>query len=176
VRVEPGDTLGAIAARHGVEVAALAAVNGIDDPRRLRPGRLLELPAGATRVAPPARPPAPARPARVKVARGDTLSSIARRTGVDPKALAAANGIRDPRSLRPGQLLELPAGDGAGARTAAAPRTYTVRSGDTLYSIAQRHGVTPAAIAARNGLRNRHKLSVGQRLELPPEAASGRSG
>jgi membrane-bound lytic murein transglycosylase D len=112
----------------------------------------------------------------VKVARGDTLASIARRSGVDAKALAALNGIRNPRSLRPGQVLELPGGGSRKASAAASARTYTVRSGDTLYSIAQRHGVTPGAIADLNGLRDRHKLSVGQQLRLPPEQRSGRSG
>jgi LysM repeat protein len=116
----------------------------------------------------------------VKVASGDTRDAIAKRTGVSAQAIAAANGIRNPRSLRPGQILEIPRDDGdeRTARAApAAPRTYTVRSGDTLYSIAQRYGVTPAAIADLNGLRDHRKLSIGQRLRLPPEEEPpGRSG
>ncbi|HEX2486353.1 MAG TPA: LysM peptidoglycan-binding domain-containing protein, partial [Myxococcota bacterium] len=183
VLVEPGDTLGAIARREGVEAAELAAVNAIRDPRSLRPGQVLVVPGRAapadsprahTRTEPPAE--RPAAPRRVKVARGDTLASIARRSGVDAKALAALNGIRNPRSLRPGQVLELPGGGSREASAAASARTYTVRSGDTLYSIAQRHGVTPGAIADLNGLRDHHKLSVGQQLRLPPEQRSGRSG
>jgi membrane-bound lytic murein transglycosylase D len=182
VTVASGDTLGAIARREGVDAGALAAANGIRDPRSLRPGQVLALPGDG---APPAEPPASAsapepepepEPERVKVASGDTLSSIARRAGVDAKALAAANGIRNPRSLRPGQLLELPPTGGRTARAAAAPRTYTVRSGDTLYSIAQRHGVTPSAIADLNGLRDRHKLSIGQRLRLPAADRPGEPG
>jgi LysM repeat protein len=51
-----------------------------------------------------------------------------------------------------------------------------VRSGDTLFSIAQRHGVTPAAIADLNGLRDRHKLSIGQRLRLPATEQPGEPG
>jgi|GEM_PF-119492 len=178
VVVEPGDTLYAIAARTGVGARALAAANGIRDPRRLKPGQRLALPDGASpgssaadapdaaRASGRARPP-PA-PEVVTVARGDTLVAIARRAGVDARAIAAENGIGDPRSLRPGQRLRIPRGAGEPA-AAPIPRTYTVRSGDTLYSIAQRHGVTPAAIADLNGLRNRHRLSVGQRLQLPPQ-------
>jgi len=173
--------------RTGVDAAALAAANGIDDPRRLRPGQVLAIPRGdaaarSARVTASRGEPEPApldapepepepEPRRVTVASGDTLGAIARREGVDAGALAAANGIRNPRSLRPGQVLELPRAGGRTARAAAAPRTYTVRSGDTLYSIAQRHGVTSSAIAELNGLRDRHKLSIGQRLRLP--AADG---
>lgn len=178
VTVASGDTLGAIARRAGVDARALAATNDIGDPRSLRPGQVLVLPGDAVRAGePPASTPAPEpEPERVKVASGDTLSSIARRAGVDPKALASVNGIRNPRSLRAGQVLELPRAGGPTARAPATPRTYTVRSGDTLFSIAQRHGVTPAAIADLNGLRDRHKLSIGQRLRLPPTEQPGEPG
>jgi LysM repeat protein len=67
-------------------------------------------------------------------------------------------------------VLELPPGARvAAAAPAPAPpvRFYTVRSGDTLYSIASRHGISVAALAELNGLRNRHRLSIGQRLRLP---------
>jgi membrane-bound lytic murein transglycosylase D len=174
VRIEAGDTLGAIARRTGVDASALAAANGIRDPRTLRPGRVLTIPRADGGSAPEPAAEPPPEPERVKVASGDTLDAIARRTGVDAKALAAANGIRNPRRLRPGQVLEIPP-EGRRTARAAAPPVYTVRSGDTLYSIAQRHGVTPAAIAELNGLRNRHKLSVGQRLRLPPEEPPGQS-
>jgi membrane-bound lytic murein transglycosylase D len=165
--VAAGDTLASIARQHGVSAASLAAANGVDDPRRLRPGQELAIPADG---AEPARsaPRAPA-PERYRVRAGDTLGSIARRTGISASRLAAENGIDDPRRLRPGQVLVLPGG-------APAPeRYYTVRAGDTLYSIAARHGVRVADLARRNGLRDRHKLSIGQRLELPPER-SARSG
>jgi LysM repeat protein len=42
--VRPGDTLVGIAARFGTTVAALAELNGITDPGRIRPGQVLRLP------------------------------------------------------------------------------------------------------------------------------------
>ncbi len=42
--VRPGDTLSAIAARHGTTVSALASANGIPDPDRIRIGQLLRIP------------------------------------------------------------------------------------------------------------------------------------
>lgn len=46
---------------------------------------------------------------------------------------------------------------------------YTVQKGDTLYSLARRHGTTVAALQRLNGLRSAD-LTVGQRLELPGQA------
>lgn len=49
----------------------------------------------------------------------------------------------------------------------AAPRTYTVRSGDTLSRIARRHHTTPEALAKLNNLRNASLIRPGQNLKLP---------
>jgi LysM repeat protein len=43
--VRSGDTLSAIASRHGTTVAAIVALNGITDPSRLRVGQVLQIPA-----------------------------------------------------------------------------------------------------------------------------------
>ncbi|QUE86520.1 LysM peptidoglycan-binding domain-containing protein [Exiguobacterium alkaliphilum] len=46
-------------------------------------------------------------------------------------------------------------------------KTYTVKSGDTLYSIARAYGVTVAALAAVNNITNYNLISVGQVLVIP---------
>ena len=60
--VQPGDTLGAIAARHGTTVAAIAQANSIVNPNLIYPGQRLALPGPAASEsapnAPPASPPA----------------------------------------------------------------------------------------------------------------------
>jgi lipoprotein-anchoring transpeptidase ErfK/SrfK len=53
--------------------------------------------------------------------------------------------------------------------------TYTVRSGDTLNSIAAAHRTSAAAIARANGLANPDYLRVGQRLVIPSTESSGQS-
>ncbi len=62
VRVREGDTLEAIALRHGTNIEALAALNGLSDPNVLEVGQLLLLPgstktAATTPVATTAAPP-----------------------------------------------------------------------------------------------------------------------
>jgi nucleoid-associated protein YgaU len=44
---------------------------------------------------------------------------------------------------------------------------YTVAPGDTLGSIARRHGTSVDALASINNLENRNSLSVGQKLIIP---------
>jgi len=47
-------------------------------------------------------------------------------------------------------------------------RTISVREGDTLEGLAQRHGVSLEALAEANQLKDTNQLTVGQRLVLPP--------
>jgi lipoprotein NlpD len=64
--VQKGETPTAIARRHGVSVEALLALNGVDDPTKLRIGQRLVLPAreddGDDGAAPPAEPSPAAAP------------------------------------------------------------------------------------------------------------------
>jgi len=107
-----------------------------------------------------------------KVRRGDSLSRIAQRYHVRERELVAANNLRSRHKIRVGQVLVLP-DHAAGGSTAIASSgrpvdgIYRVRRGDTLSTIAQRFGSNEKALAAENGLRNRHRIAVGQRLRIP---------
>ena len=77
--------------------------------------------------------PTPAGAAGYTVQRGDTLSVIAKRTGVTVHALVKANRLRDANHIRVGQVLELPGG-GPAARSlcpvSGKPRTAVHNWGD----------------------------------------------
>lgn len=60
---------------------------------------------------------------------------------------------------------------GLGLGMAQASYTYTIRQGDTMFSLAQRHGLTEAAVRQANGLSNSN-LRLGQNLRIP--AVAGR--
>ncbi|MGD2207757.1 MAG: LysM peptidoglycan-binding domain-containing protein [Anaerolineae bacterium] len=100
------------------------------------------------------------------IRRGETLSSIAVRYGTTPQAIARANGLRNPNHIYAGQRLTIPT-SGSGGPSAAAGGTYTVHQGDTLYSIARKHGTTINAIVQVNGLANANYIYAGQRLIIP---------
>ena len=91
----------------------------------------------------------------VRVSRGDTLYSIARRENVSVRALIERNNLKAPYRIYPGQRLVIPR-----------QRYYTVKRGDTLYSIAKKHDMTVAQLARLNNLKSPYTLSVGQKLKL----------
>jgi LysM repeat protein len=145
VTVASGDTLSAIAARHGVSVAALAAANGITDPDRIAAGRVLRLPGATSAGAAPASGRSAGRTHRVR--RGDSLGAIAARYGVSVRGLAAANGIRNPDLVVAGRVLRIP---GASPSSGVVHPVATGRSqvGSMLNAAAFRHGVDPALARA----------------------------
>ena len=106
-RVQGGDTLSAIAARHGVSATSLVDANGLDDPDRIVAGTVLVIPGGEG-------------PAGGHVVQpGETLSAIAARYGVSTSALAEANGITNPNLIRAGQHLRVAGGSSPAAQPAA---------------------------------------------------------
>jgi membrane-bound lytic murein transglycosylase D len=175
--VRRGDTLSAIARRHGVTTQALASANGIRRPSQIHVGRRLHIPGGggaaiAEATPPPTRTaaaPGPRATHHHTVQRGETLASIARRYGVSTSALESANDLRDPHSVRAGQRLAIPAAGRTAAASAkpAAARPNTVRQGDTLSSIARRHGVSVQQLAAANNLSRSAPIRTGQKLRVP---------
>lgn len=54
---------------------------------------------------------------------------------------------------------------------AAAGKLYTVKKGDTLFSIAREHGLNPRDLAAWNNRDSAHRVLVGEQLRLTPPGA-----
>jgi LysM repeat protein len=75
--VKPGETLGAIARKFHVKTQDLLVANNIADPRKIRPGQNLVIPAGGTSaVAGPAIKLSPAAPAAPGSAAANTGTSV----------------------------------------------------------------------------------------------------
>ncbi len=89
---------------------------------------------------------------------GDTLYTIARRYGLSFEALARFNRIREPESLDVGQEIRIPVGP--------TPNFYTVRSGDTLYILANRFGTTVDRLVELNDISDPSLIYPGQRLRI----------
>jgi LysM repeat protein len=94
------------------------------------------------------------------VRRGETLSSIGRLYGVNPYAIARANGIPNPNCIYAGQVLRIPTYH-------PYYRIHIVACGETLLRIARRYGVSPWSIARVNGIWNLNCIYAGQRLIIP---------
>ncbi|HSP03415.1 MAG TPA: LysM peptidoglycan-binding domain-containing M23 family metallopeptidase [Acidimicrobiales bacterium] len=94
---------------------------------------------------------------------GETLGSIAERNGTTVKALVEANGIANPNLIVAGSTLKIP---GGGSAPSTSSGSHTVRSGDTLASIAARYGTTVSALASANGITNPNLIVVGRSLHI----------
>jgi chitinase len=117
--VQPGDTLEGIAAEFGVDPAAILASSAIQDPPYLSPEEIVVIPAPgqspdeAAWNASQNQGASPFVAGAHAVASGETLADIAASYGIDPWELATFNGISDIDVVSAGQLLRIPAIDGA---------------------------------------------------------------
>jgi LysM repeat protein len=174
--VQRGDSLGSIAQRFGVKTKDILAVNpSITNPDVLAVGQQIKLPSGPSLSAPAASSGSSgatqgaATGNTYVVQRGDTLSTIAKRLGVTLAALQQANNISNPDRITVGQKLVVPGGGAAPAASSPTnpARTYTVRKGDTMSSIAVKFGITVAQLQAANGISDPNKITVGAVLKIP---------
>lgn len=163
--VKPGDTLSAIASRHGVSLQRILANNEIANPNLIFPGQDIVIPGeggGAARTH--------------TVARGETLAKIAQRYEASLSRLAEVNDLSDPNLIRIGQKLTIPGA--GGASSAGSTAFHIVRAGETLSSIAAQHGVSASQLADANGITDPTRIYAGTRLALSgssfvAEAAAG---
>ena len=96
------------------------------------------------------------------VKRGDSLWKIANDYGVTVDVLKELNNLTT-NGLQIGQQLIVPA---QASDTPANEIVYTVKKGDSLWTIAQQYNTTISALKTRNNLTS-NVLSIGQQLIIP---------
>lgn len=121
------------------------------------------------------RPAQPSVPAEYTIARGDTISSIAGKHGLDTYEVLKLNNLQPNTIIYPGQKIKLSGSGSTPAATPAAPApaapatsgaTYTVKAGDTLSAIASRQGVGLSDLFAWNSLNMRSIIYPGQKIKV----------
>ena len=147
--VQKGDTLYGIANKYGISVDELKAANNLSS-NTLTIGKVLLIPE----VEEPETPDENI----YTVKSGDTLYSIANKYGMTVDELKALNNLTS-NTLSIGQKLVISEGN------AATLDTYMVKSGDTLYSIANKFGLTVNELKSLNNLTS-DLLSIGQVLNV----------
>lgn len=164
-RVRRGDNLWTIGRRFGVEPAKIAQWNDI---RRglIRPGQTLvmyvdghEPTASASSRPVASRAVAEGHRLTYVVQKGNSLYDIGRYFGVPYRDIMRWNRLRNAR-IYPGQKLTI--------YTPKTPRllTYSVRRGDVLSTISQRHKVRLDYLMGYNGLSPGDPIHVGQKLKI----------
>lgn len=105
-----------------------------------------------------------------KVERGENLAEIAEQYGTTVDRIKDLNGLGSKGLIKAGQTLKIEttsARTSALAKKNATPKTYKVKRGDTLSSIAEQFGLDIAEIRSKNpSLRRTTNVRVGQKLRL----------
>ncbi|MDN5864442.1 MAG: LysM peptidoglycan-binding domain-containing protein [Gammaproteobacteria bacterium] len=161
VRVRGGDTLWEIAQNYGVSVAQLASWNRISRNSTLHIGQRLKVWAGEGAPAYSGR--GRSGPIVVRVHRGDSLWKLSRRYDVSVTELAGWNDISTRAVLHIGDRLKVwPGAHGSGNHRIS----YTVRNGDSLWSIANDFNVSLNKLADWNSISLSSIIHPGQHLTL----------
>jgi LysM repeat protein len=199
--VQSGDYLGAIAQRFGTSLKALLAANPqIQTPSRIYPGDRLTIPSGSVipvsgsgprvQIAPSSGQPGSqvsvagsGFPANVTIYVSASLQGQA--PSVTVEAETDANGnfttlLIIPASATPGANWVISASTATANFRVLAPapsNPYTVQSGDTIGSIAQRFGIPLRLLERANPqLANPSHLTYGEQITIPARISFARGG
>ncbi|MCT9871714.1 LysM peptidoglycan-binding domain-containing protein [Paenarthrobacter aurescens] len=178
-----GDTISAIARRFNLDTNALLQLNKLTATTLIYPGQSIKLTGAATPApAQPAAPSAPSAPNNATVytvVSGDTLGAIAAKHGVPLSSIFSWNNLNGSSIIYPGQKIKVSGGSAPSAPAAPTPApapapaplagtgTYTIKAGDTLSSIASRHGVSLSALMTANKVTATTVIYPGQKLTIP---------
>lgn len=179
-RVKKGQTLSEIAEQYKTSVSAIAKINGISDPRKIRAGQILKIPGGYVSVAQKKSQasPTPEVSDATKehlIKKDQTLSTIAKIYDTSVEAITKLNKISNPRKIRTGQILKIPEKTLepdqrttlASKETLSVQTEHRVKKGQTLSMIAKLHNTSVKAITEVNDIKNPRKIKPGQLLKIP---------
>lgn len=157
--VQNGDSLWKIANKYGITVNELKSLNGLTS-NNLTVGQILEVPGSSSSAS-----------GTYTVKSGDSLWKIANEYGLTVAELKSLNGLTSD-NLSVGQVLKVSNSSGS---SNSSGNTYTVKSGDSLWKIANQYGVTVNELKSLNDLTS-DILSIGQVLKIPSSSSSNSSG
>ena len=153
--VKKGDTLWSIARKNNISVDELKKLNNLTS-NSLSLNQVLKLPTSNNDLS-----------TTYTVKSGDTLYKIANQFGLSVNELKSINNLST-NNLSIGQVLKVKKDTNNDSATSDKSSTYTVKSGDTLYSISRKLNVSVDEIKRANNLTN-NLLTVGQILQIPTD-------
>ena len=101
-----------------------------------------------------------------KIKKGDTLSEIAVAKGMDLLEIYSLNGLNDNSIIKVDEIIKVYAEKDK--KTALVDSTYSVKKGDTLYSIARNHKMALSDLLELNDIKdlNNYTLQAGATLKV----------
>ncbi len=170
-KIRRGDTFGAIAQRYKISLHKLMDMNAHLDPKRLRPGTKIRLPKTRRQTTGRRLASAGERPGTHVARRGESLWTIARKYAVSTQELMRRNPGINPKRMRVGTKVRLPAPKRLAAvkragkkKPAKSPIHHLVSPGENISIIAKRYGISTKSLLAWNRLRASDKIFPGNKL------------
>lgn len=165
--VEKGDTLYGIANKFSTTVQAIKKINNLTT-NTLLPGQQIYIPTPSTPTpTPPTNPPVPQEPETpyliYTIQRGDSLWKISQKYDIPVNDIIAFNNLSS-ANLQIGDELRIPIT--SQEDNTSNQFSYTVKKGDTLWSIAKQFNVSVDSIKTTNNLAS-NLLTLGQTLIIP---------
>lgn len=157
--VQKGDTLYSIASAYGISVQELKELNYLTT-NNLYIGQILNVPSQDINI-PPTDIVIPESYIIYTVEKGDSLWSISRKFDVTIPEILELNDLTS-INLKIGDQLKIP----SSSESDTSKKTYTVKKGDTLWSIARENNISISELKDANNLET-NLLSIGQQLIIP---------
>ena len=145
--VQKGDSLWSIANKFNMTVSELKNLNNLTN-NLLSIGQVLKIKDSSNNGK-----------TTYTVQKGDSLWVIANKYGITTEELKSYNNLKS-NLLSIGQVLKIPQGK------TSTENIYTVKKGDSLWTIANRYNTTVEKIKVLNNLTS-NLLSIGQHLKIP---------
>lgn len=189
-KVQRGETLSRIANKYGVSTSTLAKTNNLSTKSKLRRGQPIKIPVvvsqkyaasevikknSSPKIASRVKPQAVEHQKliRYRVKYGDSLFELAQRFNTTPSQIRKLNGMDKKDYLIQGRIIKMPLkttlaqnDDNFIDKATHKVLIYIVKSGDTLWGIAQSFGTSLRSLKDWNNLMNPRKLKPGQRLKI----------
>ena len=113
-----------------------------------------------------------------KIKSGETLYTIAHKNHTTIAEVEKANGLKKGEVLKVGRVLTVPVNTYNVPKTKVAKKSvnttkkvkmvkHSIKSGETLFTIARKHHTTIAEVEKANGLKKDERLKIGRVLNVP---------
>ncbi|MBU7554433.1 LysM peptidoglycan-binding domain-containing protein [Pediococcus ethanolidurans] len=151
--VKHGDTVSAIAAKHGTTTAKIKSMNNLTNVNYIYVGERLKVSGAAAKST---------TKVYYTVRRGDTVSGIATKYSTTTAKLKYLNKLANANYIYVGERLKV-----SGSATKSASKTYyTIKYGNTLSYIASKYSTTTAKLKSLNNIYNANLIYTGQKLRI----------